>query len=122
MIERYTLYDYFLENLFLSIFIRTLHSFFDQKGWSFLHYEERNPFDRYAIKVYEIGNETPVGHLPREISRVTKFFMDRGATIEADLTTRKQKTSEVFLRDRDKATTDKNTDKKHKKYYTNRLD
>jgi len=59
------------------------------------HHEERNPFDRYAIKVYEIGNETPVGHLPREISRVTKFFMDRGATIEVQLTSEHYRRSPI---------------------------
>ena len=34
----------------------------------------------------EIGNETPVGHLPMEISRTTKFLIDRGATVTAELT------------------------------------
>ena len=35
----------------------------------------------------EIGkDEIPVGHLPMEISRVTKFFIDRGATVTAELT------------------------------------
>ena len=32
-------------------------------------------------------DNTPVGHLPLEISRVTKFFIDRGATVIAELTT-----------------------------------
>ena len=34
----------------------------------------------------EIGNETPVGHLSMEISRTTKFLIDRGATVTAELT------------------------------------
>ena len=34
----------------------------------------------------EIENETPVGHLPMEISRTTKFLIDRGATVTAELT------------------------------------
>ena len=35
----------------------------------------------------EIGKDKiPVGHLPMEISRVTKFFIDRGATVAAELT------------------------------------
>ena len=35
----------------------------------------------------EIGkDEIPVGHLPMQISRVTKFFIDRGATVTAELT------------------------------------
>ena len=41
-------------------------------------FETHNPF--------EVGNENVVGHLPREISRVTKFFMDRGAIVSAQLT------------------------------------
>ena len=49
-------------------------------------HEIRNPFDRFAIKVCELGSTIPIGHLPREISRVTKFFMDRGAIITAQLT------------------------------------
>ena len=34
----------------------------------------------------EFGSEAPVGHLPMEISRVTKFFMNRGATVTLTLT------------------------------------
>ena len=50
------------------------------------YHERNNAFDRFAIKVCEIGNETPVGHLPMEIARATKFFIDRGATVIAQLT------------------------------------
>ena len=49
-------------------------------------YEEDNPFDPFAIKVCEIGKNITVGHLPREISRATKFFIDRGAAITLTLT------------------------------------
>ena len=48
-------------------------------------YEPDNPFDQFAIKVCEVGHENPVGHLPREISRATKFFLDRGAHITVTL-------------------------------------
>ena len=41
-------------------------------------FETHNPFDRFAVKVCEVGNENAVGHLPQEISRVAKFFMDKG--------------------------------------------
>ena len=41
-------------------------------------FETHNPFDRFAVKVCEVGNENAVGHLPREISRVAKFSMDKG--------------------------------------------
>jgi len=49
-------------------------------------YESDNPFDQFAIKVCEEGQQVPIGHLPREISRATKFFIDRGANITATLT------------------------------------
>lgn len=51
------------------------------------YHEKNNAFDRFAIMVCEIGkDEIPVGHLPMEISRVTKFFIDRGGSIIAELT------------------------------------
>ena len=49
-------------------------------------YKPDNPFDEFAIKICEEGHEVPVGHLPREISRATKFFIDRGANITVTLT------------------------------------
>ena len=49
-------------------------------------YEEDNPFDPFAIKVCEIGKNITVGHLPREMSRATKFFIDRGVAITLTLT------------------------------------
>ena len=48
-------------------------------------YEPDNPFDEFAIKVCEEGHEVPVGHLPRELSRATKFLIDRGANITVTL-------------------------------------
>ena len=49
-------------------------------------HEERNTFDRFAIKVCEKDKNEIVGHLPMEISRVTKFLLDRGANVSAKLT------------------------------------
>ena len=49
-------------------------------------YESDNPFDELAIKVCEEGHQVLVGHLPREISRVTKFFIDIVANITVTLT------------------------------------
>ena len=43
-------------------------------------HEAGNPFDRFAIKTVKENGEIVV-HLPREISRVTKFYLDRGATM-----------------------------------------
>ena len=59
------------------------------------HHEEANPFDQYAIKVCDIGNDTPVGHLPREMSRATKLFMDREATIDVQLTSEHYRRSPI---------------------------
>ena len=47
-------------------------------------HEERNTFDRSAIKVRD--KNKIVGHLPMEISRVTKFLLDRGTNVSAKLT------------------------------------
>ena len=46
-------------------------------------HEENNPFDMFAIKVCE-GTKI-VGHLPMEISRASKFLMDRGAKFMVEL-------------------------------------
>ena len=44
-----------------------------------------NPFECFAIKVCKVKNENAVDHLSREISGVTKFFMDSGAIINVQL-------------------------------------
>ena len=49
-------------------------------------FEEDKPFDPFAIKVCEIGKTATVGHLPTEISRATKFFIDRGGRLSVTLT------------------------------------
>ena len=49
-------------------------------------HKEGNTFDRFAIKVCEKDKNEIVGHLPMEISRVTKFLLDRGANVSAKLT------------------------------------
>ena len=40
----------------------------------------------FAIKVCEKDKNEILGHLPMEISRVTKFLLDRGANVSAKLT------------------------------------
>ena len=49
-------------------------------------FEAHIPFDRFAIKVCKVRNENAVGHLPREILSVTKFFMDGRTIVSARLT------------------------------------
>ena len=47
--------------------------------------------------VCEIGkDETAVGHRPMEISRVTKFFIDRRGSIIAELTSDHYRRSPLF--------------------------
>ena len=50
------------------------------------YHERNNPFDRFAIKFCEVGKEEMIGHIPMEISWVTKYFMDRRANVTAQLT------------------------------------
>ena len=52
----------------------------------FCHHEEENAFDVFAIKTRTNKDGVIRGHLPREISRVTKFLLDRGARMTAILT------------------------------------
>jgi len=47
-------------------------------------HESGNAFDRFAIKTVDENGEI-VGHLPKEISRVTKFLLDRGVTMHCKL-------------------------------------
>ena len=49
-------------------------------------HELNNPFDYFAIKICPVSKDDIVGHLPMEISRVTKFLIDRGAKVSAKLT------------------------------------
>ena len=49
----------------------------------------------FAIKVCEVGNENAVGHLPREISCVTNFFVDSGAIASAQLTSENYRQSTI---------------------------
>ena len=50
------------------------------------YHERNNRFDHFAIKFCEAGKEETIGHIPMEMSRVTKYFMDRGGSVTAQLT------------------------------------
>ena len=56
--------------------------------------EDENPFDRFAIKTVT-DNGNIVGHLPREISRITKFLLDRGAVVQLTLTSTHYRRSQL---------------------------
>ena len=49
-----------------------------------------------AIKTCRTEDGLSVGHLPREISRPTKYLLDRGATTEAKLTVTHYRKSPLF--------------------------
>ena len=50
-------------------------------------YEENNPYDVFSIKVCKSNNaQSVVGHLPMEISRITKFILQRDARAQATVT------------------------------------
>lgn len=42
-------------------------------------HEENNPYDVFSMKICKPDTNEIVGHLPMEISRITKFVLDRGA-------------------------------------------
>jgi hypothetical protein len=46
--------------------------------------EQNNNFDRHAVAV--IRNGSIVGHVPREFSRITAYFLMRGGKVTAEVT------------------------------------
>ena len=54
-----------------------------------------NEYNVFSIKTCH-GNGKTVGHLPREISRATKFLLDRGATVNAKLSSEHYRKSPLF--------------------------
>ena len=48
-------------------------------------HEENNAHDPFAIKTCRLDSGRIVGHLPMELSRISKFIIDRGAKIEVKL-------------------------------------
>ena len=48
-------------------------------------HEENNLHDPFAIKTCQLDSGKIVGHLPMELSRISKFILDRGAKIEVEL-------------------------------------
>ena len=50
------------------------------------YHESGNPFDIFAVKTCSNRDPRTVGHLPQETSHITKYLLQRGAEIEAQLT------------------------------------
>ena len=59
------------------------------------YHESGNPFDIFAIKTCSNQDPRAVGHLPQEISRITKYLLERGAEIEAQLTSTQYRRSPI---------------------------
>ena len=49
-------------------------------------HERGNEFDAFSVKTVRALDNATVRHLPREISRPTKYLLDRGATVKAVIT------------------------------------
>ena len=80
------------KNIIFSAAIRGFHvykSSWQPKELELLEclHEDDNPYDIFSIKVCKIREDSKiVGHLPMEISRITKFILQRGATVNVEVT------------------------------------
>ena len=59
-------------------------------------FERLNLFDMFAIKTCRLEGGQIVGHLPGEISRPTKFLLERGAKVIAQSTGTHYRRSSLF--------------------------
>ena len=48
-------------------------------------HKKNNPHDPFAIKTCQLDSGKIVGHLTMELSRISKFILERGAKIEVML-------------------------------------
>ena len=62
----------------------------------YLSHEKNNHFDSFAIKMFNTRGNI-VGHLPMEISLITKFLLDRDARIKATLRSTHYRRSPLVL-------------------------
>ena len=81
------------KNIFFSAAVRDFHVY--KRNWKpeegellKCSHEEDNPYDIFSMKVYKAGTDETVAHLPIEISRITKFIMDRVASVTLKITGR----------------------------------
>ena len=60
-------------------------------------HEENNLYDVFSIKVCKSNNaQGVIGHLPMEISRITKFILQRGARVQTTVTGRHYRCSPLI--------------------------
>ena len=55
-----------------------------RRAWVPTESDKNKPFDDFAIKTMRNSGQA-VGHLPIELTQITKFLIDRGAEVEAQL-------------------------------------
>ena len=60
------------------------------------YHEEGNLFDIFAIEICRTTDNEVVGHLPREISRPTKYLLDRRATMTVTFTSDRYRRSPLY--------------------------
>ena len=72
------------KNIIFSPAVRCFHVY--QASWKPKNsevlrcmHEKNNPYHMFSMKVCKLNSDEMVGHLPMEISRITKFIEDRGA-------------------------------------------
>ena len=89
------------KTLVFSAAVRNFHVY--QHVWNPLENEEleclferHNVYGIFVIKTCRLEGGQIVGHFPREISRPTKFFLDRGAKVTAQLTGTHYRRSPLF--------------------------
>ena len=59
-------------------------------------HRRQNEFDAFSVKTIHAVDNATVEHLPREISRPTKYLFDRGATVKAVITCSYYRRSPLF--------------------------
>ena len=60
-------------------------------------HERGSEFDAFSVKTVRADDNAIVGHLPREISRPTKYLLDRGAIVKAIITCSYYRRFPLFL-------------------------
>ena len=83
-----TLFSKFFECTCAVIGFRVYQKFWTPEKRQLLNcfHESRNVFDPFSIKVCERNSEKPVEYFPPETSRVSKFIIERGTTVDLELT------------------------------------
>ena len=59
-------------------------------------FTRNNEFDAFSVKTVRAIDNATVAHLPREISRPTKYLLDRGATVKVLITCSYYRRSPLF--------------------------